>query len=50
MARLSGSRIPMDEGKGYLCADCKASITITGSLANAADIVEEMVTIDIAES
>jgi hypothetical protein len=41
MARSSGSPIPMDEDKGYWCADCWASITITGSLANATDIVEK---------
>jgi hypothetical protein len=50
MARPSGSPMPMDEGKGYLCADCGASITITGSLANATDVVEKRVVIDMAES
>ena len=50
MARPSGSPIPIDEDKGYLCADCGASITITGSLANSTDIVEKRVMIDMAES
>jgi hypothetical protein len=57
MARSSGSPILMDKDKGYLRADCGVSITITGSLANATDIVEERVIpapapvmIDMAES
>ncbi len=50
MARPPGSPILMDEDKGYLCADCGASITITGSLANTTDIVEKRVMIDMAES
>jgi hypothetical protein len=50
MARPSGCPIPMDEDKGYLCADCAASITISGSLADATDIVEKRVMIDMAES
>jgi hypothetical protein len=41
MARSSGSPILMDKDKGYLRADCGVSITITGSLANATDIVKE---------
>jgi hypothetical protein len=40
----------MDEDKGYLFADCKASITITGSFANSTDIVEKRVMIGMAES
>jgi hypothetical protein len=39
----------MDDDKGYLCADCGASVTITGSLANSTDIVEKRVKIDMAE-
>jgi hypothetical protein len=50
MARPSGSPIPKDEDKGYLCADCGASITITGSLANATDIVVKRVMVDMDES
>ncbi len=36
--------------KGYVCADYRASIKTTASLANAADIVEKKVMIDIAKS
>ncbi len=50
MVRPSGSPIPMDKDKGYLCADCGASILITVSLANETDIVEKRVRIDMAES
>ena len=50
MARPEGSAILMDEDKGYLCTDCRASITITGSLANTTDVVERRVMIDMAES
>ena len=50
MARPSRSPIPIDEDKGYLCTDCGASITITGSLANTTDFVERNVMNDMAES
>ena len=39
-----------DEDKSHLCADCGASMTITGSLANTTDVVEKSVIVDMAES
>ena len=50
MARPEGSAIPKDEDKGYLCTDCGASITITGSLAKTTDVVERKVMIDMAKN
>ena len=39
-----------NDDKSYLCADCGASMTMTGSLANATDVEEKHVIVDMAES
>ena len=49
-ARPAVERISADDDKSNVCADCGASMTITGSLANATDVVEKAVIVDMAES
>ena len=39
-----------DDDKSNICADCGASMTITGSLANTTDVMEKTVIVDMAES
>ncbi len=48
MARPAGETISADDDKLNVCADCSASMTLTGSLANTTDVVEKTVIIDMA--
>ena len=50
VGREDGRNTSLDEDKSYLCADCGASMTITGSLANTTNVVEKSVVVDMAES
>ena len=50
VGREDGRETSLTEDKSHLCADCGASMTITGSLANTADVVEKSVIMDMAES
>ena len=50
MAKPAGVRTFAENDKSVICADCGASMTITGSLANTTDVVEKDVIVDMAES
>ena len=45
----AGEMPSADEDKTHLCADCGATVTITGSLANTTDVKEKNVVIEMAE-
>jgi hypothetical protein len=46
----AGDTFSADENKSHLCADCGATVTITGSLANTTDVKEKTVVIEMAEN
>ena len=50
VGREDGRGTSLAEDKSHLCADCGASMTITGSLANTTDVIEKSVIVDMAES
>jgi hypothetical protein len=49
-ARPAVEGISANDDKSNICADCGASMTMTGSLANTTDVVEKTVIVDMAES
>ena len=46
----AGDTFSADGNKSHLCADCGATVTITGSLANTTDVKEKTVVIEMAEN
>ena len=49
-ARPAVERASVENDKSYLCTDCGASMTITGSLANTTDVQAKSIIVDMAES
>ncbi len=46
----AGETLSADDDKAHLCADCGATVTFTGSLANTTEVKERTVVIEMAES
>ena len=50
VGRKDGRGTSLEEDKSHICADCGASMTITGSLANTTEVVKKSVIVDMAEN
>ena len=49
-ARPAVERTSVEDDMSYVCTDCGASMTITGSMANTTDVQAKSIIVDMAES